>query len=132
MSIVIFLFSLSLMQPFLISVTLILLIFGLMKKSLLIQKINLVITIFLLVYIYQNETYYILINLIAFLSYAYDKYQAIHHKYRISVKVLLLFGLIGPFGSNAGMLLCHHKTQVKIFKICLPLFLFIHTIVIII
>lgn len=69
---------------------------------------------------------YVLLNFVAFAVYGWDKRKAIRHEYRISEKMLLLFGLVGPVGALLGMMMFHHKTQKLKFKINIPLFLAIH------
>ena len=61
------------------------------------------------------ELYFILINLISFLLYGYDKLQALKNLKnirRVSENKLLFFTLIGGiFGSLMSMLLFNHKIK---------------------
>ena len=68
---------------------------------------------------------YAVLNIIVFIVYARDKYQARRNAWRTSETMLLSLALVGPVGAFAAMILFHHKTR-KL-KFCLvPLFLFIH------
>ena len=56
--------------------------------------------------------YLVVINIIAFLVYGIDKYNAIHKAYRVSeysLFILAIFG--GAIGSLLGMRVFHHKTR---------------------
>ncbi len=56
--------------------------------------------------------YLILLTVLSFACFAYDKYQAIHHGPRVSERFLLtITGLGGTLGSLAAMLVFHHKTR---------------------
>ena len=61
------------------------------------------------------EIYLILINLLAFALYAYDKLQALknlHKVQRVSEKKLLFFAFIGgTIGSIISMLIFRHKVK---------------------
>ena len=70
---------------------------------------------------------YLLINLIVFLSYAYDKYKAVEGKWRTRESTLLFLGFLGPWGAVLGMTRCHHKTQKIKFRLNY-LFLLLHII----
>ena len=63
--------------------------------------------------------YYLIgINILAFIIYGIDKYNAIHKKYRVSeysLYSLSIFG--GPIGSLFGMRVFHHKTRKILFWI---------------
>lgn len=55
---------------------------------------------------------FLAINLIAFILYGADKYQAKRGGWRVSESTLLLAALLGGgIGSYAGMKLFHHKTR---------------------
>ncbi|WP_300410588.1 DUF1294 domain-containing protein [Lagierella sp.] len=63
-------------------------------------------------------TYYIIINIVAFLAYGYDKLAAKTDQWRLSEKNLLLLALIGGFaGCMAGRAVFHHKTLKREFAI---------------
>lgn len=65
--------------------------------------------------------YLVLINIVAFATYGYDKYKAIHHKRRISEATLLMLVVIGGgIGAWTGMGAWHHKTRHEKFYIGVP------------
>ncbi len=73
--------------------------------------------------------YFIIINIISFIFYGYDKYCSIKKLWRISEYHLLALGLIGGgIGSLLGMIIFRHKTKKPIFKILVPLFIIINII----
>lgn len=53
----------------------------------------------------------IVVNVLAFIMFAIDKYKAQHKKYRIAEKVLLTWLLVGSVGGYFAMLICRHKTR---------------------
>jgi uncharacterized membrane protein YsdA (DUF1294 family) len=62
--------------------------------------------------------YFVGINILAFIVYGIDKYNASHRKYRVSeysLYILSIFG--GGIGSLLGMKVFHHKTRKLIFWI---------------
>ena len=74
--------------------------------------------------------YLVGINLISFLIYGIDKYNAVHKKYRVSEKSLFLLSLLGGnIGSIVGMKCFHHKTRklsfwiINIFSIIIWIFI---------
>ena len=79
----------------------------------------------------SNATiYFIIINIISFLVYGYDKYCSIKNKWRISEYHLLCLGLIGGgIGSLLGMIIFRHKTKKIRFKILIPIFIIINIII---
>lgn len=73
----------------------------------------------------------LLMNVIAFLAYGLDKLKAVRHWRRIPEAVLLSFSFLGgSVGSLMAMSLFRHKTQQSLFRIMVPLFLFIHLVLI--
>lgn len=52
-----------------------------------------------------------IINVLAFIMFAIDKYKAKKRKYRISEKVLLTLLFLGSVGGYLAMLICRHKTR---------------------
>ncbi len=50
-----------------------------------------------------------------------DKYLAVHNKWRISERTLLLFGFFGGIGVWMGMYIFHHKTKKIKFYLGVPL-----------
>lgn len=72
--------------------------------------------------------YLIIVNLITCILYGVDKLKAIAGGSRTPEKVLLGFAFIGgSLGALAGMQLFRHKTRHVKFRICIPLFLIVHT-----
>ena len=66
--------------------------------------------------------YIAIMNLITFILYGIDKYKAVHHKWRIPEKMLILFAWVGGgIGALAGMPAFHHKTKKWKFRILVPL-----------
>ena len=76
--------------------------------------------------------YYIVgVNILAFLVYGIDKWQAKKGKWRISEATLLLLAIIGgSIGAWLGMKVWHHKTMHKKFKYGIPAILIIQIILI--
>ncbi len=57
-------------------------------------------------------------NTITFILYGIDKYNAIHNKYRISEKTLILFTLFGGvIGGILGGMIFNHKVRKWYFKL---------------
>ena len=70
--------------------------------------------------------YLIIMNALAFIIYGIDKKKAEKEKYRISESTLILVAVLGgALGAWLGMLVFHHKTRKKKFKI-VPVFLVIY------
>ena len=69
--------------------------------------------------------YYLIgINIVTFLVYGIDKWQAKQGSWRISEATLLILAIIGgSIGALLGMKVWHHKTMHKKFKYGLPLIL---------
>ena len=77
--------------------------------------------------------YLIILNIITFGIYGYDKHCAVINKWRVPEFSLLALALGGgSLGSLLAMYCFHHKTQHNKFQICVPLFLTIHIIILII
>lgn len=77
--------------------------------------------------------YLIILNIITFGIYGYDKHCAVINKWRVSEFTLLALALGGgSLGALIAMHGFHHKTQHKIFQTCVPLFLTIHILLLII
>lgn len=56
--------------------------------------------------------YFLVVNMVAYIIYFYDKKQAISEKKRISENTLLLFVLAGGIlGSAISMIINRHKTR---------------------
>lgn len=72
-------------------------------------------------------TYYLIVNLTAFILFAADKRRAVRHAWRVREHTLLLTALLGgAAGSLAAMLLFHHKTRKAKFYITVPLLTVLH------
>ena len=68
--------------------------------------------------------YLIVINVLTFVVYGIDKWQAKRGNWRISEATLLLLAVVGgSIGALLGMRVWHHKTLHKKFKYGLPLIL---------
>lgn len=64
------------------------------------------------------------INIITFVVYGIDKYNAIKKKYRVSEYNLFIFAFFGgAIGALVGMRVFHHKTRKLLFWILNILFL---------
>ena len=62
--------------------------------------------------------YFLLINIIAFITYWTDKIKARRHSRRISEKTLHILALIGGvWGALGAMFLAHHKTKKRSFYV---------------
>ena len=72
---------------------------------------------------------YVILNVVAFLEYVWDKHKAKSGEWRTKESTLLLFALFGPFGAYAGMKYARHKTQKLKFKL-VYVFLLIHIVLI--
>ncbi len=72
---------------------------------------------------------YIVINLIVFGMYVWDKHKAKSDKWRTKESTLIIGALFGPWGAFAGMQLTHHKTRKLKFKL-VYVFLVLHIAVI--
>lgn len=65
--------------------------------------------------------YFILVNLLAIVLFGYDKHCARRHKWRIPEKTLITSAVIGgSVGAYVGMITFRHKTNHKLFQICIP------------
>lgn len=73
--------------------------------------------------------YYLVINIVGFLSMGLDKFKAKHNHWRIPEKTLLLIPLfLGSVGSLIGMYTFRHKTKHPQFKYGIPAILVINVI----
>lgn len=65
--------------------------------------------------------YLVIVNIVAFVLMAVDKYRASQHRWRISERTLFLSALLGGgLGALLGMWILWHKTRHKLFAIGLP------------
>lgn len=73
--------------------------------------------------------YYLIINVIGFLSMGIDKFKARHNMWRTPEKTLLIIPLLlGSIGSLLGMYTFRHKTLHPQFKYGIPCILIINII----
>ena len=65
--------------------------------------------------------YLLIVNVIAFVSFAWDKLAAMQSWSRIPESFLLLISAIGgAFGALVGMVICHHKISKPKFRYSIP------------
>lgn len=65
---------------------------------------------------------YLILNLITFATYGWDKRQAVLHRWRISEAALLTLAAIGgSVGALCGMSVFHHKTKHLAFALGVPM-----------
>ena len=75
--------------------------------------------------------YLMVINLVTFLVYGIDKWQAKQAGQRISEATLLMLAVVGgTVGALLGMKVWHHKTMHKKFKYGLPLILIVQMVLV--
>lgn len=72
---------------------------------------------------------YVVLNVIAFAMYVWDKHKAKTDQWRTKESTLLIAALLGPWGAVAGMKFARHKTQKLKFKL-VYVFLVLHIIII--
>lgn len=60
---------------------------------------------------------YVILNVIAFAMYVWDKHKAKNDQWRTKESTLLIAALIGPWGAVAGMKYARHKTRKLKFKL---------------
>ncbi|MDO4178196.1 MAG: DUF1294 domain-containing protein [Phascolarctobacterium sp.] len=71
--------------------------------------------------------YYLIINIVTFFAFVFDKFKAKSHSWRIPEAQLLLLCLLGgAFGGFAAMQLVRHKTKHLKFMLGVPLMLLLH------
>ena len=69
-------------------------------------------------------------SIITFVLFGLDKSRAVNHRWRIRESTLLLASLFGGIGGLLGMLFFHHKTRKWKFRILVPLFALIDSMII--
>lgn len=73
------------------------------------------------------QKYYLAVNVIAFMTYVYDKIQAIRGGWRVSEAALFFLAAIGGGGGAfLAMQIVRHKTRHASFMILVPLFCVLH------
>lgn len=71
--------------------------------------------------------YFVCINIVTLVAFAYDKHQAIKNKWRVREGTLLGLSFIGgSVGAIMGMNFFHHKIKKIRFRLCIPIFLVLH------
>lgn len=71
-----------------------------------------------------------IINILSFLLYNNDKHRAIYGKWRIPEAVLVIVSFFGgAFGAFLAMKMFRHKTDKKLFRVSIPIFLGIQIVV---
>ena len=76
--------------------------------------------------------YYLVINLITFLVWGFDKWRAQNQQWRVSERILFSLIIIGgAFGALGGMQIFRHKTRKNMFWIIGILAAVIHTAILI-
>ena len=75
--------------------------------------------------------YFILINIVAFITIYIDKQKAIKHQWRIKEITLFLLSIIGgSLGTLLGMYTFRHKTKHLKFTLGIPFIILIQTMII--
>jgi len=75
--------------------------------------------------------YLAIINVATFLTYGLDKWKAKRSKWRIREAALLMLAVLGgSIGAWLGMIVWHHKTQHKKFKVGIPAIIIVQAIII--
>ena len=74
----------------------------------------------------QLGTYCVIINILTFCVFGYDKYMSLLKKRRVPEKALIGLAFIGgSLGAFLAMFSFRHKTKKKLFTVCVPIFLFL-------
>ena len=71
---------------------------------------------------------FLILNLVAFIVYAIDKWKAQNKRWRIPESTLIAIGAICPWGALGGMYYFRHKTKKPKFKI-IWIFAAVHVVV---
>jgi uncharacterized membrane protein YsdA (DUF1294 family) len=71
---------------------------------------------------------FLILNFVAFIVYAVDKWKAQRKAWRIPESTLLTIAAIAPWGSLAGMYYFRHKTEKPKFRL-VKVFAIVHVIV---
>lgn len=70
------------------------------------------------------------VNLLTFVIYMLDKYLSVQGKWHITEVVLIVFAALGgAFGALCAMIFFNHKTNLRLFTICIPFLLYIQLVV---
>lgn len=79
------------------------------------------------------KIYLIIVNVVAFAAYGWDKYCAKHDRRRIPERVLLSIAAVGgSAGALIGMAVFNHKTRKLKFNLTVPVLLVVHVAVLVI
>ena len=71
--------------------------------------------------------YYCFINVLSFIIFGLDKKKAEAGRWRVPERTLIFLAFLGGgIGALAGMIIFHHKTRKKAFRIFVPLWLVLH------
>ncbi len=77
-------------------------------------------------------TYLVIINVVTFFMYGFDKWKAKKSKMRIRETALLGLAVLGgSIGAWLGMKVWHHKTQHKKFRFGVPAIIIIQLVIIV-
>jgi len=70
--------------------------------------------------------FYLVMSVITFIVYAVDKSAAVHHRYRVPEKTLLLLAFFGgALGALLAMYTVRHKTRKWYFAVPVPVMLMV-------
>lgn len=76
--------------------------------------------------------YLIIVNIIAFACYGYDKHCAKTRRWRVPERTLLAAAVVGgSIGAYLGMMSFRHKTRHRKFLIAVPLMATVHILILI-
>ncbi|MHB8135587.1 MAG: DUF1294 domain-containing protein [Anaerolineaceae bacterium] len=76
--------------------------------------------------------YYLIVNLVTFLVWGFDKFRAQTQQWRVPERVLFTLMVIGgAFGAVIGMQVFHHKTRKNVFWVVGILGCIIHAAIIV-
>ena len=75
--------------------------------------------------------YLIVINIVTWIAFGLDKWEAKSGKWRIPERTLLLLALAGgSLGALAGMIMFRHKTRKAKFFISVPVMFVVHCVIV--
>ena len=80
---------------------------------------------------FMPATYLVVVNVLTFALFAYDKWCAQHDRWRVRESTLLIWSALGgALGAGTAMEIFHHKTLHAKFKFGVPVLLFLQIILI--